>query len=72
MTTKAQFIADIDAYLVQSGMTETDFSRRSCNNPSFVFRLRKGADVTLSTVDRVRRFMADNPSPQRSEVKDVA
>lgn len=63
MTTQSQFLSDIETYLVQSSMTATVFGRQACGNPNFVFRLRDGRDVTLATVDRVRRFMAENPPP---------
>jgi hypothetical protein len=38
-------------------MAETTFGRLAVNDGKFVGRLRSGANMTLSTVDRVRNFI---------------
>lgn len=51
------FKAEIAAYRFQWGMTETTFGRKAMNNPHFVERLK---NPTARTMDRVRKWMADN------------
>ena len=51
-------LQEIDAFLAETGMTQTRFGLDAMNNSSFVRQLRNGHSVTLRTMDRVRTFMA--------------
>lgn len=39
-------------------MSETAFGTNALNDPPFVLQLRRGRDPKMSTVERVRAFMA--------------
>jgi len=55
----ANFLAEIEAFLSETGMFPSHFGRDATNDTSLVTRLRRGSDVTLSTAQRVRSFMAE-------------
>ena len=55
-------LAEIEAFLAQSGLTPTKFGLAAVNDGHLVANLRKGNSVTLKTADRVRAFM-----PRRGE-----
>lgn len=62
MDTINDLIGDIESYLARTGMTETQFGLAAINDGSLISRrLRGGMNVKISTIDKVRRFMADNP-----------
>ncbi len=54
-----EFTDEIEAYLVESGLTPTVFGRMVLRDPTFVFRLRKGRSCGTRTIDRVREHIAD-------------
>lgn len=60
MTLEHQFQAEIEAFLIRSGVLPTVLGRLALGDPGFVFRLRKGRVPSLRTVDRVRQFMAQH------------
>lgn len=70
------FIDEIDAFLARTGMTETRFGISALGDPNFIFDLRSGRDVRLTTVERVRQFMVDyrpeEPPPCPLEAEAVA
>lgn len=51
------FLEKVDAFLVDFPLSETRFGELACNDPNFLFEVRKGRDLRLSTVERVERFM---------------
>ena len=52
----------VRAYLIRHGMSPTGFGRVAVGDPTFVSRrLRKGKRVKLSTADRTRRFVGEQP-----------
>jgi hypothetical protein len=57
MPTVDALLAEIDKFLSETGWADSTFSRRAVNDGKFVGRLRHGADVTLTTVDRVRAYI---------------
>lgn len=57
MDSAQALLREIDAFLDQSGMTQTKFGIEVMNNSSFVRQLRNGGSVTLRTQDRVRAFI---------------
>ena len=52
-----QFKADIEAFLVRTGMAHTTFGTKAVGNAMFVQMLRKGSDPKISTAEKVREFM---------------
>ena len=52
-------LAEIMAFLKQSGMADTMFGLRAAGNPHVVGRLQSGRSVTLTTADRIRAYIAD-------------
>lgn len=67
MNTRAQIIGKIEAYLTRTGMTERRFGLDVMGDHKFLRRLRDGAGITLTNVERAERFMAqhpDGPGPQ--------
>lgn len=57
-STQKQLLAEIEAFLRDTGMNQTTFGLETVNNGKFVPDLRKGRDPKTATVDKVRRYMA--------------
>ena len=53
----ADFLAEVDAFLVETGTAPTALGRGALGDPSFVFNLRDGRDCRMSTIVRVREWM---------------
>ena len=51
----------IDAYRARHGMSRTRFGRKTMKDPTFVFRLEKGRDPRLDTVDGLLAEMGLEP-----------
>lgn len=60
-TIRETLLAEIDAYLAETGVSASDFGVTCMGDPSFVGRLRAGRDVKASTIDKVRRWMKSHP-----------
>lgn len=58
MTHAQRFLADVEAFLIRSGMTATAFGTAALNDPSFVHDLRNGRQPSLGLVDRVHAFIS--------------
>ena len=71
MSTISSLLAEIEAFLAETGMKKTVFGRAALNDGAFVKRLQDGGGVTLSTVDRVRAYIATQraqaTAPQQGE-----
>src|SRR5262245_3043908 len=50
-------LAEIEAFLAETGLTPTKFGLAAVNDGHLVANLRKGNSVTLKTADRVRAFI---------------
>ena len=50
---RRDLLAEIDAFLAQSGLTPTKFGVTAVNDGHLVANLRKGNSVTLRTADKV-------------------
>jgi hypothetical protein len=50
-------IQDVETFLSRSGMNPSDLGREAMNDPNFVFDLRAGRDVRMSTAEKLRLFM---------------
>ena len=53
----AEFLAEVDAFLSETGTAPTALGRGALGDPSFVNNLRDGRDCRLSTIARVREWM---------------
>ena len=60
-TTVKIFRREIDDYIDASGLPATDFGKHAMSDPNFVFLMRQGRDIKTATLDKVRRWMQDNP-----------
>lgn len=71
MSTISSLLAEIEAFLAETGMKKTVFGRAALNDGAFVKRLQDGGGVTLATVDRVRAYIAKHrqlaTTPQQDE-----
>lgn len=65
MSTTEALLTEIESFLGETHLKATTFGLRALNDGTFVKRLRDGAGVTASTVDRVRAYIA----AQRVEMK---
>lgn len=70
--TKDEFLAEIDTYCRETGMAVTPFGTAAVGDPGFVPRLKRGGDVTLRVVEKVRAFMRDHPATAATPERDVA
>jgi hypothetical protein len=52
------FLREVETFIERSGMSPTALGRRAVKDPSFVTGLRNGRDLRLSTINRVREFIA--------------
>jgi hypothetical protein len=54
------FLGEIEAYCRARAIAESTFGRIAVNDGKFVGRLRAGRGVTMKTIERVRKFMAED------------
>lgn len=59
-------LAEIEAFLKETGMAATTFGEQAIRDWTLVERLRKGGDLTTRKAERVRAFMA---SPEARKIK---
>src|SRR5262245_59253205 len=57
-------LAEIEAFLAETGLTPTKFGLAAVNDGHLVANLRKGNSVTLKTADRVRAFIDERERAQ--------
>ena len=67
-----RFRLEVEAYLAVTGSKASLVGEEAIGNRSFVSRLRKGSSPHLSTVDRVRTWMARNASEEERRMMEVA
>ena len=72
MDVRDDLVDEIEAYCRDAGIAETTFGRIVVNDGKFVGRLREGKGVTTATVDRVRRFLAENGATPGAGTPDPA
>ena len=61
MTLHDKLMAEIEAYLKRTGMSARAFGVAVRGDPPLVYRLRKGHGMHVSTVERIRAYIAKNP-----------
>jgi hypothetical protein len=57
-------LSNIERFRAAHNLTERQFGKLVLNDHHFVDQLRQGRDLRMSTVERVRSFMA-NYSPEK-------
>ena len=57
MSEQRKFLAEIDRFLAETGMTQSELGLRVMNDTAFVTRLRLGKDVRSKSMDKVRAAM---------------
>jgi predicted transcriptional regulator len=55
--TIAELVRDIDAFIEQRGITQTEFGVLSIGDPNLYRHLKHGRNPRLATMDRIRSFM---------------
>ncbi len=68
MTTRAQFLEEIEKFIADKGLSAAAFGFKAVGDNAFVARLRKGdrgADPRLSTVERCQAFMRTYRKPRK-------
>ena len=58
------FVDEVEAFLAITGIKSSELGYAATGNPSFVNRLRRGTSPRLTTVDQVRRWIAENSSAE--------
>jgi hypothetical protein len=61
MTT--QLILEIETFASSKGVAPATVTSRAVGNSRLYHRLKNGKSCTLNVVDRLRKYMADNPAP---------
>lgn len=67
MTQAQSFLSEIEKFLVISRMRASTFGHKTVNDGKLVDRLRDGGSVTLTTAERIRKFIA----AQTEELEDA-
>ncbi|MBM1843901.1 hypothetical protein JQW92_18185 [Sulfitobacter pseudonitzschiae] len=58
------FKTAIEDYLMRTGMKPSKFGREFLNDPGFVYRLREGGECRPSTIEKVKKSMAEKEHGQ--------
>ena len=73
MTIMGALLEDIDAFLADARIAEATFGTRAVNDGKFVARIRDGGNTTVSTIDKVRAYIAaeraKHPEWKRADAK---
>jgi predicted transcriptional regulator len=61
-----QFKSRVHQFLTKSGMSWSAFGRKAVRDPQFLFRVAKGRQPTIKTIDRVDTYMRTwkKPAPR--------
>ena len=60
MSIRDEFLKEVLAFLDAASISPSLFGRKAVGDPSFITRLKRGADVTASTMDKARSYMTAN------------
>jgi len=76
LLTTEEFLAKIDRFLDDVGMTDGDFGRTACNNTKFLVRLRAGVrrgtgSVKLDMANYLTEWMREYKEHRREERKQM-
>ena len=64
---KDEIIQETNAFIKRTGMNQTDFGWQVMRDVAFVGKLRKGLDIRVSTVDKLRKFMREYKGPEKTD-----
>lgn len=67
-----QLLDEIRAFLAETGMGPSYFGRIATGNSELVARLEAGKDVTLSTAEAVRAFIAKRRAGNPPQTSDAS
>ena len=66
MLTPDEFLARIEAFLVEAKMPATRLGIEAVRDPNFVHDVRKGRVPSLAVAGQVIRFMEEHTRPERA------
>lgn len=59
IATRHHALAQFEAFLEETGWSASRFGRAAVRDQSFIFRLRRGEGVSLSTIERAESFVRE-------------
>ncbi len=63
-----QLLAEVEDFIRHHGLSDAKFGKLALNDNKFVQQLRERRDLRMSTVDKVRAFMAAyRPEPAKAD-----
>lgn len=65
MSTREKLLEQIEAHIIRSGISASEFGQRAISDRMLVKQMREGRDVTTGTADRIRAFMQSGASNQK-------
>jgi len=65
MNTREKLLAEIDAFLADTGMSPTTFGAEATGDRALMITLRKGRDPKSATVDKIRAYIARHSKARR-------
>lgn len=72
MLTAETFLAEIDAFLAESGMSATAFGKAAVGDPNFVKDLRDGRSASLRLVEKVNAYISEQHGEAKPQVQAEA
>lgn len=63
------FLAEIEQFLIRTGIPPTKLGMETVGDPSYVQRLRMGRSPRASTIDLVREYMNANKAVRHRRVR---
>jgi hypothetical protein len=69
---KTALVERIEIYAAARDMSATTFGRKAVNDGKLVERLRAGKTITLDTLNKIERFMAEPPRAAQPSVSSEA
>lgn len=71
MTDAETLLAQVEEACKRLKIAQTTFGRQAVNDGKFVSRLQQGGRVTLQTVERVHRFIAEQGGPSTANLRSA-
>lgn len=63
---RADLLAKIDAFLASEGMSESAFGLAAASDVKIVRRIRSGQNVTLATIERLEKWIAERTDARKA------
>lgn len=67
MSIRSAFLASVEAFCHDAGMSPRAFGLAAVNDHRFVARLRAGKGITLTSIEKAERFMAHYGAKDRPD-----